>query len=1383
LEELARLIRKARQLGLFDGFDETMPEGLKRGRSKPRKRPPMETAEQGRLAFTPSPRTLAELRSVVKQLQEGELPPAKKSEATAAMRRALKAHPTNAAAAINAMRKSLVKIGFSDDKAKQTAITEIRSAVNSLLFQYAKRYAEEKGVRLMKRWKHNDHLVQDPRHNHKRLDGATVPIDEPFTLMGADGVAYHPQHPHDGVLPAGEIINCQCTYDIARVRKGVNRTEVLKSTLHSLAVWKRRVYRIGDTRINPRTGQEEIKRREGHGKDNWEPVAVRGLFDKDETRPRGNKNKKAEKQGRSEEALKEEVKQLELFDGENLDKVEELVEGVKKLEDDESRKTALEAIYERLEEKSADEARGAEESKEKIIAAEDPVEAAEKLPKTPETLEALEAAIDYYKSAGNTALEIYGNDYGGKAFPDNFTDARRKAVAEAVDAYKRDHPDAKLVWNVRGYLVDMNSKPQKTLTLAAEDGKEKKILRSMAQDEERVLDYMISRPNEVKSFFHLVSPAIKRKIFNRFPPADVPELKQRNRMSEIAQKIASGEYDKAGSDMDAARDEKAAAFATPEANEADNKKRLKRLNEKWLADRGVEGGEWEVKGRKGRWRLVEAEAPTASHNEKTFEQTEDFPHNQDGRTMNDRDYRVRTNQENVVEAAKRFDGRALAFDDPIVVSPDGVVLSGNNRTMSSKLAARNGTDAAYVSRLQKMLPQLGFSKGQIDNFKHPRAVFELDGMQEPYSTKLFASFNIDDKKQMDADAAAKKAASILAEKNDVADRIAGVFGKFDNVKKVYDDPDAVSGMMDAFIKSGVIGLADKGRYVSNGGALTENGQTFVENTLLASVATPDDITRLNESGMESVKNAVMRALPRLMKDKTALKDLSGAIDIMRNAIRNKTAAGEKPDEKDMRDAASGGMFEESKPQSQIDMAMKLNGNEADLFRALGGAADEARDFKKGRLKEETAKVNSRRIKPIREKFDKAPKVAGARHSIMLGGEEVRGHWELMDADAPTASHDERTFHSAENFPENDLGRNVNDRDYAKDKDAQTKVIEYAADYNDKALGLDEPVVVSRDGVVLSGNNRTMSSKLAARNGTDAAYIRALKGKARSFGFSQDQLAQFKHPRVVFKPDKEFPYTTDTFAKFNAKEKKGQNEEELSAKAAKIADAKGKEYIGRQVDRAGGLNEFLNDQTAMAMALDRLASDNVIADTEKNAIVDAGGKVSNAGKIFFKNAFLGMSLGENTIHKLYYEGMGDVRSKMQDLSGEIAKASALPKEYDVSGELGETVDILADLNRKRKTYPTIEAYKEKNPNANKLSLYLARKINDGAFEAEDMRRLMKSLKDNSEGGGMFGDQPTKEDVINAFVRKARGRILSRRIVKAWVKAWKVARRAIYAQFMC
>ena len=60
-------------------------------------------------------------------------------------------------------------------------------------------------------WRHSGAFRIEPRENHVAMDdGTVVPINEPFTLYGADGGIYSPMYPRDSNLPPGESINCHC---------------------------------------------------------------------------------------------------------------------------------------------------------------------------------------------------------------------------------------------------------------------------------------------------------------------------------------------------------------------------------------------------------------------------------------------------------------------------------------------------------------------------------------------------------------------------------------------------------------------------------------------------------------------------------------------------------------------------------------------------------------------------------------------------------------------------------------------------------------------------------------------------------------------------------------------------------------------------------------------------------------------------------------------------------------------------------------------------------------------------------------------------------------------------------------------------------------------
>lgn len=59
-------------------------------------------------------------------------------------------------------------------------------------------------------WRHSGTRNVTPRPNHVAMNGQKVAKDKPFTLIGADGLAYYPMFPRDPDLPVGETANCHC---------------------------------------------------------------------------------------------------------------------------------------------------------------------------------------------------------------------------------------------------------------------------------------------------------------------------------------------------------------------------------------------------------------------------------------------------------------------------------------------------------------------------------------------------------------------------------------------------------------------------------------------------------------------------------------------------------------------------------------------------------------------------------------------------------------------------------------------------------------------------------------------------------------------------------------------------------------------------------------------------------------------------------------------------------------------------------------------------------------------------------------------------------------------------------------------------------------------
>ena len=63
-----------------------------------------------------------------------------------------------------------------------------------------------------KEWVHTGGHKNKPRENHVKMSGQIVPKDQPFKLIGRDGVIYYPKFPRDTNLPASESVNCHCIH-------------------------------------------------------------------------------------------------------------------------------------------------------------------------------------------------------------------------------------------------------------------------------------------------------------------------------------------------------------------------------------------------------------------------------------------------------------------------------------------------------------------------------------------------------------------------------------------------------------------------------------------------------------------------------------------------------------------------------------------------------------------------------------------------------------------------------------------------------------------------------------------------------------------------------------------------------------------------------------------------------------------------------------------------------------------------------------------------------------------------------------------------------------------------------------------------------------------
>ena len=326
---------------------------------------------------------------------------------------------------------------------------------------------------------------------------------------------------------------------------------------------------------------------------------------------------------------------------------------------------------------------------------------------------------------------------------------------------------------------------------------------------------------------------------------------------------------------------------------------------------------------------------------------------------------------------------------------------------------------------------------------------------------------------------------------------------------------------------------------------------------------------------------------------------------------------------------------------------------------------------------EQAAVGTHAVNPkLKAKWDAATKVEGNPNAITLeDGSTLRGHYVLTEAGAATASHDvDNGYEPTEGFPIDENGESVNDRDYKRDKDAQRIVQDIANNYDSRAL--QSPVIVSKDGIVLSGNNRTMSGEIAARQNTDKAYTDHLKEFGQMYGFTPEQVESMKHPRVVFVPDEELPYDASTFARFNAESQKKQSKPEHAVKLGKVVPDNVFNIITGDISRYDRLSDYYADDKAVSNAISQLLGAGVINEMQLPEL-RTGNSLSAAGRELIENTLIGKVFQTSPDAVRQIIAQPTLRQSVVMGLNEIAHNRTLAKSgYDLSGELAAAVDLVS-----------------------------------------------------------------------------------------------------------
>ena len=373
-------------------------------------------------------------------------------------------------------------------------------------------------------------------------------------------------------------------------------------------------------------------------------------------------------------------------------------------------------------------------------------------------------------------------------------------------------------------------------------------------------------------------------------------------------------------------------------------------------------------------------------------------------------------------------------------------------------------------------------------------------------------------------------------------------------------------------------------------------------------------------------------------------------------------------------------MDEARKEAERQRAAEVRAEEERIAHDKAVAQAQA-DFEARKAAEAERKAvgNENPMPAITEKWNTATKIDGHKDEIMLpNGEPLKGHYVLHESGASSPSHNSENWAKTDGFPMDANDNSVNDRDYERDRDAQRHTEGIAQQYDQRAL--QNVPVVSNDGVVLSGNGRTIAGEIAARNNTDGAYVDYLKEYAHKFGFTPEQVEGMHHPRVSFVPDDAMPYTAETFARFNQQEMKSQNKTEQAVKLGKTVSDDSFGRIVRTINGYDTLGDFYNDPQASLGAVNDLHGAGVIPQAQMAEMVDGGRgnqRLSAVGREFLENMLIGKAFDGNPDVVRMLTEIPSMRQSVITALGEISDNIALGDGWALQNELADAVKLVYD----------------------------------------------------------------------------------------------------------
>lgn len=267
----------------------------------------------------------------------------------------------------------------------------------------------------------------------------------------------------------------------------------------------------------------------------------------------------------------------------------------------------------------------------------------------------------------------------------------------------------------------------------------------------------------------------------------------------------------------------------------------------------------------GRYRVVEGDTLTPSHDPLTFAKNPNYPTGVQERAY----HSSKEAQARVMQQEQQYDPAFTLSDDPTgqngpaIVTPDGTVLGGNSRVMTSQRLYEHGKGDVYKKALIDKAQQFGLDPEQIRGMKRPTLVREIDA---PASADELRRIGSDLNKPMSgalgvSERAVSAGKSLKSDSLNQIGTMMDQLGEGATLRKLLSGPSNSRAVLDILQRDGVITDRERPAFVdTESGGLSEEGKTFVERALRGRVIENPDLL---DNAPKSILNKLDPALPDL----------------------------------------------------------------------------------------------------------------------------------------------------------------------------------------------------------------------------------------------------------------------------------------------------------------------------------------------------------------------------------------------------------------------------------------------------------------------------------------------------------------------------------------